>query len=96
MKEHIYSVDGKELRARYYNDRLEIIIDGITHSYPNGPIVKYIRNICNVYLEEYPLDGETIFQQEEDLLNSENSKVDSLPLIDPTMTPVVVIPKGVA
>lgn len=74
VKEHIYNVDGKEIRARYYSDRLEIVIDGVTHSYPNGPIVKYLRNICNVYLEEYPLDGEVIFKQEEDLLKVENTK----------------------
>lgn len=91
MREHVYTVDGKELRARYYSDRLEIVIDGITTSFANGSIVKYIRNFCNVYLEEYPVDGEVIFKQEEDLLKIENDKVDTI-----VETPVVVtVPSGV-
>jgi hypothetical protein len=80
MKEHIYDVNGTEFRVRYYSDRLELVIAGATHSFPSGQLIKYVRNACNVYLSEYPLDGEVIFQQEEDLLDKENKK--DLPPVD--------------
>lgn len=91
MKEHIYSVDGKEVRARYYSDRLEIVIDGVTVSLTGNVLVKYVRNICNVYLSEYPIDGEVIYQQEETLLTTENNKVE---IVNTVPTPVTNIPTG--
>lgn len=93
MKEHIYTVDGTELRARYYSDRLELVIGGVTTSLTPG-IVKYVRNICNVYMSEFPLDGEVIYQQEETLLTQENtaSATETPAPAQPVSTPSTVTP----
>lgn len=48
MKEFVYNVEGQEVRARYYDDHLQIVVDGITTVFKKE-LTNTIERLLNVY-----------------------------------------------